>query len=160
MAYFNAYNDNLYSTWTASDEFNAYPFLNQMSATEEANTTLSPFADGWNMGGEPGHMADYSRGLGVGPSLGKSSHSLLETGRLTREFSDPMASVAPYEAQTHDNGGLSSPWYYWPVADQYYQSHHPGIVNQDNYFTGVAASEASTVVSAPNSGRIFPSMKL
>ena len=52
MAYFNP-NPNLYPTSSAPGEIEGYPFLDQTSATEEANSqAYHSFADPWSTAGQ------------------------------------------------------------------------------------------------------------
>lgn len=154
MAYFdNTDNTNFYSAPFSSGEFMGYPFLNQVSVTEETNVqTLGTFADDWSVGGGQGCIASSSRGLGAGPSLGKCSRSLLGNSRLTHGSPESVTSVNPYEAQSHSHGEPSFPEYYWPVTGQYTQSRRSEVLSRDNSFANIVASEAPTEISAPSSG--------
>jgi len=145
-------NTNLYSTSYTLGDFDAYPFPDQKSTTEETNGT---FADGWSVGVQPEHEVGLPRGLEAEASFGKHDHSLPDDTRLTHEPSDTVASTTPFDTQTNNDGTLSFPEYYWPVPSLHPQSHDSGVVNWENSFTSMAASEASTMVPVPSSGKYF-----
>lgn len=155
MAHFyNAYNTSFYSAPTISGELEGHPFSNQASTMRETNVqTLSAFSDGWNVGGELGYLTDSSRGLRAEASLGKWSRNLPDNTRLMRQSPESVTPVTPYKAQTHSHRELSFPEYHWPTTNLHAQSHHSNIVSRNNSFPSVAASEVSTVVSAPRSGK-------
>ena len=53
MAYFNPNNADFYPTFPVPGEIEGYPFLNQTSATEEANfQAYHSFADPWSTAGQ------------------------------------------------------------------------------------------------------------
>jgi hypothetical protein len=73
MAYFNNTNNaNFYSTSFAFGEPDAYPFLSQMSATEEVdgNQTYGSLADRWGMVDRPGPMVGSPANLRATASHG------------------------------------------------------------------------------------------
>ena len=72
MAYFNPNNADFYSTSSALGELEGYPFLNQASATEEANVqAYHPFADPWSMTGQPRRLVGEPTSLRAEASYGK-----------------------------------------------------------------------------------------
>jgi len=78
MDYFNNIDDtDLYSTSYTPGDFDAHPFLDQASATEETHGT---FADGWSMGVQPDHAVGWPSSLEVEASFGKHSCSLTIRG--------------------------------------------------------------------------------
>ena len=71
MDYFNNIdNSDLYSTSYTLGDFDAYPFLDQASITEETHGT---FADSWGVGVQPDHAVGWPRGLEVEANFGKHS---------------------------------------------------------------------------------------
>jgi len=65
MAYFNNTNNAGFWDTSASGGFDAYPFLNQTSATEEGvdGDRWDTFADRWGAPGEHGNMVGSSTSL-------------------------------------------------------------------------------------------------
>jgi len=149
MDYFNIDDTNLESTPYTAGDFDAYPFLEQTSATEDKNGI---FADGWGVGVRPDHEVGLPWGLEAEASFGKHNRSLPDDGRLTHESSDTVASATPYNTQAHNDGALSFPEYYLPATGLHSQSHSPSIASWENSFTSTAVSEASAMVPVPSSG--------
>jgi len=77
MAYYNNTDDaSFYPTSPAFGELDAYPSLNQTSATNiEAPHTLT---NDWNVGGQPDYMVGSLTSLGAEPSFGKNDCGLLD----------------------------------------------------------------------------------
>ena len=72
MAYFNPNNVNFYPASSAPGEIEGYPFLDQTSATEEANfQPYHPFADPWSMAGQPTRLVGEPTTLRAEASYGK-----------------------------------------------------------------------------------------
>jgi len=73
MDYFNdTDNASFHYASSASSEYEAYPFLDQASTTEEGSVRAYPtLADGWTMVEQPGSVVDLSTGLQDRTSLGK-----------------------------------------------------------------------------------------
>jgi len=151
MAYFNADNANLHSTWATLADFDAHPLLGQASTAEEAN--LGTFADGWNIDGETGHVVGAPRSLGAETGFGTCSRSLPDDRHLMPESPGLVTSATSQGAQTYSHGEPSFPSYYWPIPGQYAQSHYPGTVSQGSSLVNTVAAEASTVIPAPSSSK-------
>jgi len=83
MDYFNDFdNTDFYSTSYNPSDFDAYPFLDRASTTEETHGT---FADGWGMGVQPDRGVGFPRSLEPEASFGKHGRSPPDDRRLTRE---------------------------------------------------------------------------
>jgi len=85
MTYSNNANDTTsYPTYPTFGEFNAYPTLGQMSATEEDARAPNTSAHGWGMGGQPSYMVNSQRSLRPEASFGEYDYGLLDDVRLTQ----------------------------------------------------------------------------
>ena len=157
MAYNNNNNNNnngadLHSIFSSSNDFDAYPFLNQTSADEEANyLTQDTFADCWGMDRQPDYAVGSSRSLRAEPDFGKHSCSLLDNRRLTRRSPGSESLFTPYAAPTHDHRQGSFPEHYWPVSGLYGQSYNSGIVGRDDPFASTVAQDVSAAAPIPSS---------
>jgi len=67
-----------------------------------------------------------------------------------------VTSATPYSTQTHSDGVLPFPGYYWPAIDQYLQSHGSGIAGWENSSTNTAALEVSAMDPIANSATRLP----
>ena len=154
MAYINYPNHvAMCSTPSASGEFGAYPFLDQIPANEqESFQTFDPFAGGWDMGGQVDYMAVQPPDLQAAASFGRRSSSLVVGWHLTHALPESVPSVASVAGQTHGYGQPCYPGYHWPTTGQYTQPHHSDLTYWDNHFTNALAFGAPAVLPAPNSG--------
>jgi hypothetical protein len=153
MAYFNNTNNtNFYSTSFAFGEPDAYPFLSQMSATEDADDsqTYGSLADRWGMVERPGPMVGPPTSSWAAASYGSYHCSLFIDRCLTRES---LGSTSWYAAQTNGYEQPSHSGNHWPAAGQQDQSYRPSLVSWDESFTSTTAPEPSATVPAPSSGK-------
>ena len=157
MAYYNNADDaSFYPTSTTSNEFGAYPFLNQMPTAEGTNFGVpNIFTDDWNVGGQQDFMVGSSTSLRAEESFGKHDCSLLGDRSLTYASLESAPSVASYPTQTNGYDQLPYPDHYWPVTDGYAESCRSGIVSRDNSFVTTGASEASMADPTPSSSKHF-----
>jgi hypothetical protein len=152
MAYYN--NTNFYSTSSAFGEPDAYQFLSQTSAAEEVNDqAYGTFANGWGMAGQPGPVVGSPTNLRDVANYGKYHCRLFVDQRLRRESLDSVASSASYATWVDGYGQPSYSGHYWPAAGQQAQSYHSGFSSRDDSFASTVASETSTVVPIPSSGK-------
>ena len=155
MAYFNGTNNaSFYSTSSAFGEPDAYPLLSQMLATEGVGSTYTygAFTDQWGMAEQPGPTVDSLTSLATA-DYGKY-HCIHFIGRsLTYESSESAASAASFETQTNGYGQPSYTEQYWPAVGQQTQPYHSGFSSHDIFFASTVASETSTAIPAPSSGK-------
>ena len=150
MAYYNnTSNANFYPN---SPTFDAYPFLVQTSANEEAYADANTFLGGWTGDGQPGHTVGSPTSLQAEASFGKYNCSFLNDRCLTRESPEPVPPATSHVAQTYGYGQPPFPVHYWSATGPQAQSYS-GIVSRDNSFAGMVESEASTVVPTPSGGK-------
>ena len=154
MAYINSDISNFYSAPSASGEFDGYPFLNQMSAIEEANSlaTYDPFADPWTMLGQPEPVVDSTTSLQASAGYGKRHSNIFPDWRLTREFPEPVPS-ATYGTWAGGYGHPSHFGHDWSTAGEWPQYNHSGFSSQGGSFTDLVAPETPTLISTPGSSK-------
>jgi len=144
MAYFN--NANFYST-SASEEPEAYPFLNQTLATEGVGDQVHiTLADRWGMTGSQTSHRDTV-------SYGKHYCDPFVNRCLIHEPPDSMTSATSYMNQTDGYSQAPYSGHHWPAVGQQAPPYHPDFLSQDVPFGGMAGSEAPTVVVTPSSGK-------
>ena len=156
MAYFNNINNaDLYSTSFVFGEPDAYPFLSQLSATEEVDVsqTYGSLADRWGMVGHPRPMVGSPTSLRATASCGKRHCSLFIDRCLTREPLESVASASWYAPQTIGYGQPSHPGYYRPAVGQQAQSHSSGPSSWDGSINSTAVLEPSMTVPTPSSSK-------
>jgi len=160
MAYFNHVNNAaFYSAPAAPGQFDAFPFLGQMSANEEDNIlqTYNQFAGGWSMGEQPDYMVGGPSNFPAEADFGKDNFGPLARRCLTRGSPASLPSVASYPAQDFGYGQPPYPGNFWPANAQYVQPHRPDVVNWDDSFSNVVALGAPMVHPTPGSGKCsFP----
>lgn len=155
MASYNNVNNSsfYYSIPSGSVEFDSYPFLGQMSATEEANKQTTSTVDGrWNTIGWHEPMVGSSSSLQATASYGEHQRNLFVGWYLTREFPESVASTTSDETQAI-YGHRSYPHYHWPAASQWPQFPQSGFLSRDGSFATSMASETPTVIPTPSSGK-------
>ena len=153
MAYFN--NDNnasFYPTFSSPEELDACQVLSQMSVIEEPNLANNTFSDLWNTCEQSGPIDSSRASLWATANQGKRYCNPFVERCLTVESSESFASASSCVTQSDDNGQPLYPGNYWPTDG--HQSHpynsYPGLGDP---FAGMVASEASTIVPTPSSGK-------
>ena len=160
MDYFNDY-ASFYPTSSAREEFNAYQFPNQTSATEGVNYNVpySTFTNCWGMPEQPGPTVGSSTSLPATDSYGRHCCDSSADWCLTLESPEPLAPSTSYTNQTDSYGQPSYSGNYWPELDQQAQSYHSGSLSQDYSFDGTAVSEPIADPTPDNCKRLS-SLKL
>ena len=158
MAYFTDY-ASFYPTSSAHEEFNGYQFLDQTSATEEANYQgpYSTFTDLWNTFERPGPTVGSPTTL---PATVSIVVTFSPTGVLTPGPPESLAPAISYPDQTDGYGQPPYSSYYWPEVGQQTQSYDSGSLSHDFSSTSMAVPEPFTAVPTPSSGKRLFSLKL
>ena len=161
MSYFNDY-ASFYPISSARDEFDAYQFPDQTSATEGDNygAPYSSFTDPWGMLEQPGSMVGSSTSLPATDSHGTHCCNLSADWCLTLESPELLAPTTSYTNQTGSYGQPSYSGDYWPEIGQQAQPYHSGSLSQDYSFDSTVVPEPSIVDPTPDSCKGLSSLKL
>ena len=155
MAYFNNTNNtNFYPAPSASGELEAHPFLSHTSAAEEDNNQMyDTSVDQWNMIRQSGPVVGSRANLRATAGYGKCCCGFFVNWCLTRESSESVVSATPYASPASGYDQQSYSGNNWSAVSQWPQHHHSGFPSQGGPFVSVIASERSTRVQIPSSGK-------
>ena len=134
MAYFNdTDNASFHPISDVPRGFSLYPFLVQISATEEVGMVNDhTFPDFWSMVGQPEPVVCSPTDLwATASNCGECRFKLFVDQYLTREHPDPVTSATPYATWDNSFSQPQYPGYYWPPAGQRAQYHHPNLSTRD-----------------------------
>jgi hypothetical protein len=149
----NADNANFHSTSSASEELDTYPFLSRTSSGEGVDDeTFGTFAHGWGMVGQSEPMVGPPTGSQATANYGKYHYDKFVVGYLTRVSAEPVASASSCATKVNDYGQPTYFDHHLPTVGRQAQSQDPGLLNWDP-FASMMGSEPSTMVPAPNSGK-------
>ena len=155
MAYFNNTNNaGVCPAPSASGELEAHPFLGHTSAAEEVNNQMyDTSVDQWNMNRQSGPVVGLRTNLRATASYGKYCCGFFVNWCLTRESSESVVSATPYASPASGYDQQSYSGNNWSAVSQWPQHHHSGFPSQGGPFVSVIASERSTGVQIPSSGK-------
>ena len=159
MAYFDDH-ASFYSTSSTREEFNTYQFLNQTTATEEANYqfeghSYGTLTDLWNKFEQPEPTVGSPTALPATAGDGKHCYNLFADWCLTLGSPELLALATSYPDQTDGYGQPPYSSYYWPEVCQQAQSYDSGSLSHGFSSASMAVPEPFAANPTPSSGKRF-----